>query len=109
MPLNLGYALGSAIFIVLFRVAVAALRYHPLIYWAVIIATTMLGTTMADFADRRRLSWRCQHSCRFADRKHRDLVLRRRDCLRAVNHLAAGRALLLDPNPVLADARHRAG
>jgi uncharacterized membrane-anchored protein len=56
MSLNLGYAVGSAIFIVLFLAAVAAQvvarRFHAFLYWAVIIATTMLGTTMADFADR---------------------------------------------------------
>jgi uncharacterized membrane-anchored protein len=56
MSLDLGYAVGSAIFIVLFLAGVSAqvavCRFHPLLYWAVIIATTMLGTTMADFADR---------------------------------------------------------
>jgi uncharacterized membrane-anchored protein len=56
MSLNLGYAVGSAIFIVLFLVAVsaqvAARRFHPFLYWVVIIATTTLGTTLADFADR---------------------------------------------------------
>jgi uncharacterized membrane-anchored protein len=27
-------------------------KFHPVIYWATIIATTTLGTTLADFADR---------------------------------------------------------
>ena len=27
-------------------------RFHPFLYWAVIVATTTAGTTMADFADR---------------------------------------------------------
>jgi uncharacterized membrane-anchored protein len=31
---------------------IAARRFHPLLYWSVIIATTTAGTTMADFADR---------------------------------------------------------
>jgi uncharacterized membrane-anchored protein len=56
MTLNWGYALGSALFIGIFVVAVAgqiaAKRFHPFLYWAVIIATTTAGTTMADFADR---------------------------------------------------------
>lgn len=56
MTLNWGYALSSALFIGIFAVAVAAQiavrRFHPFLYWAVIIATTTAGTTMADFADR---------------------------------------------------------
>jgi uncharacterized membrane-anchored protein len=56
MTLNLGYAISSAIFIGVFVVAVAAQisakSFHPFLYWAVIIATTTAGTTMADFADR---------------------------------------------------------
>jgi uncharacterized membrane-anchored protein len=31
---------------------VRAKRFHPFLYWATIIATTTVGTTMADFADR---------------------------------------------------------
>src|ERR1700694_1603321 len=56
MTENLGYAIGSAIFIGIFVVAVAAQiavqSHHPFLYWAVIVATTTAGTTMADFADR---------------------------------------------------------
>lgn len=56
MTLNWGYALSSALFIGIFVAAVAAQiaakKYHPLLYWAVIVATTTAGTTMADFADR---------------------------------------------------------
>jgi uncharacterized membrane-anchored protein len=56
MSMGLGYAVGSAIFIAIFVVAVAAQiaakRFHPLLYWFVIVATTTAGTTMADFADR---------------------------------------------------------
>src|SRR5437879_7593696 len=56
MTLNWGYALSSALFIGIFVVAVAAQikakRFHPFLYWAVIVATTTAGTTMADFADR---------------------------------------------------------
>src|SRR5258708_23919936 len=56
MTLNWGYALSSALFIGIFGVAVAAQigakRFHSFLYWAVIVATTTAGTTMADFADR---------------------------------------------------------
>ena len=56
MSLGLGYALSSVIFIALFVVFVAAQisarKFHPFLYWAVIVATTTAGTTMADFADR---------------------------------------------------------
>jgi uncharacterized membrane-anchored protein len=56
MSMNLGYLIGTAIFATLFLAAVAAqikaARFHPLLYWTTIIATTMVGTTLADFADR---------------------------------------------------------
>jgi uncharacterized membrane-anchored protein len=56
MSLNLGYAVSSFIFIGIFAVAVvaqiAAKKFHPFLYWLVVIATTTAGTTMADFADR---------------------------------------------------------
>jgi uncharacterized membrane-anchored protein len=56
MSMNLGYALSTAIFFAFFIVAVSAQvsakSFHPFLYWAVIIATTTVGTTMADFADR---------------------------------------------------------
>jgi uncharacterized membrane-anchored protein len=51
-----GYAVSSAIFFTIFIVTVvaqvAAKRFHPFLYWAVIVATTTAGTTIADFADR---------------------------------------------------------
>lgn len=56
MSMNLGYLVGTAIFAGLFVVAVAfqvsARRFHPLLYWAAIIASTSVGTTLADSADR---------------------------------------------------------
>jgi uncharacterized membrane-anchored protein len=56
MSMNLGYLAGTAIFAVIFVVAVgfqiAARRFHPLLYWFVIVATTTVGTTLADFMDR---------------------------------------------------------
>lgn len=56
MSMNLGYLVGTAIFASLFIAAVAAQigvkRYHPFLYWAVIVATTTAGTTLADYVDR---------------------------------------------------------
>ena len=53
---NLGYLVSTGIFAVIFAVFVAgqmrAARFHPWLYWATIIATTTVGTTLADFADR---------------------------------------------------------
>jgi len=56
MTMHLGYAIGTAIFFTFFIVTVAAQvtskSFHPFLYWAVIVATTTVGTTMADYADR---------------------------------------------------------
>ena len=56
MSMNLGYLVGTGIFAVLFLVAVLAQvrakKFHPSLYWATIIATTTVGTTLADFATR---------------------------------------------------------
>lgn len=56
MSMNLGYLVGTGIFAVIFLVAVgvqiSAKKFHPVIYWITIIATTTVGTTLADFADR---------------------------------------------------------
>ena len=56
MSMHLGYLVSTGIFAAVFLVAVAiqirAKQFHPVIYWATIIATTTVGTTLADFADR---------------------------------------------------------
>lgn len=56
MSMDLGYLVGTAIFAALFIVMVwaqiKAARFHPVLYWATIIATTTVGTTLADYADR---------------------------------------------------------
>jgi uncharacterized membrane-anchored protein len=56
MSMKLGYLAGTGVFLVAFVVAVAvqirAIRFHPLLYWTTIIASTTIGTTLADFADR---------------------------------------------------------
>ena len=56
MTMNLGYLVGTAIFltalVVLVVLQIGAKKFHPLLYWLTIIASTTAGTTMADFADR---------------------------------------------------------
>lgn len=56
MTINLGYLTGTAIFATVLAALVwaqiAARRFHPLLYWATIIASTTAGTTLADFATR---------------------------------------------------------
>ena len=56
MTLNLGYAVSSFIFIGFFCITLAvqvrSKRYHPFAYWAVVVATTTVGTTMSDYLDR---------------------------------------------------------
>lgn len=56
MSMHLGYLVSTGIFATIFIVMVIAQikarGFHPLLYWSTIIATTTVGTTMADFADR---------------------------------------------------------
>lgn len=56
MSMNLGYLQSTIIFFMIFLIAVLAQvrarHFHPLLYWTTIIATTTVGTTLADFADR---------------------------------------------------------
>ena len=56
MTLDWGYLVGSLLFLALLVVLVVfqvrARRFHPLLYWATIVASTTAGTTMADYATR---------------------------------------------------------
>src|SRR3954467_6560146 len=56
MTLNWGYLAGTALFlgvlIVLVIAQILSKKFHPVLYWATIVASTTFGTTMADFADR---------------------------------------------------------
>jgi uncharacterized membrane-anchored protein len=56
MTLELGYGIASLIYVAFFGVTLAAQiaskRYHPLAYWAVVVATTTVGTTASDYLDR---------------------------------------------------------
>ena len=53
---NGGYLIGTCLFMALFIAAVVIQitmkRFQPSIYWLTIVATTTVGTAMADFADR---------------------------------------------------------
>jgi uncharacterized membrane-anchored protein len=56
MTLNWGYLAGTALFlgllVLLILAQILAKEFHPVLYWATIVASTTFGTTMADFADR---------------------------------------------------------
>src|SRR3546814_15266502 len=72
MTLNVGYAASSVILIGLFFVALFAQlkskTFQPLLFWAVILATSTAGTTISDFMDRRseerRVGKECVSTCR---------------------------------------------
>lgn len=56
MTLELGYAVSTLIFLGFFLVTLLAQlgskHYHPVFYWAVVVATTTVGTTTSDYIDR---------------------------------------------------------
>jgi uncharacterized membrane-anchored protein len=56
MSMNLGYLVSTGIFAAIFIIAVMvqilAKKFNPVVYWTTIVATTTVGTTLADFADR---------------------------------------------------------
>lgn len=54
--INIGYAVSSIVLIGFFAITVASQlaskKYHPWLYWAVILSTSTAGTTMSDYMDR---------------------------------------------------------
>ena len=56
MTLNVGYAVSSLLLLGVFAATLtsqlAVKRYHPLLYWTVILSTSTAGTTMSDYMDR---------------------------------------------------------
>lgn len=56
MTLNVGYAISSIILFGLFLISLISQliskKYHPLLYWTVILSTSTAGTTMSDYMDR---------------------------------------------------------
>jgi uncharacterized membrane-anchored protein len=56
MTLDVGYGLSSIIllsfFLVTLLIQLSVNKYHPIIYWLVIVSTSTAGTTMSDYMDR---------------------------------------------------------
>ena len=56
MTMNVGYAVSSlillAFFFVTLAIQLASKKYHPVIYWLVIVSTSTAGTTISDYMDR---------------------------------------------------------
>ncbi|MCF6131219.1 COG4705 family protein [Flavobacterium wongokense] len=56
MTLNIGYALSTLIllsfFVITLIMQLNTIKYIPLLYWFVILATSTAGTTLSDFLDR---------------------------------------------------------
>jgi len=56
MTFDFGYLASTAIFLgvllLLVWAQVLSRRFHPMLYWATIVASTTAGTTLADYADR---------------------------------------------------------
>lgn len=56
MSMHLGYLAGTGVFAALLALALAAQirasHFHPFLFWTVIVATTTVGTTLADLCDR---------------------------------------------------------
>jgi uncharacterized membrane-anchored protein len=56
MTLNVGYAVSTIVLMTAFAVTLASQlrtrKYHPFLYWSVILATSTAGTTMSDFMNR---------------------------------------------------------
>ncbi len=56
MTMNVGYAISSIILFGLFLISLVSQliskRYHPLLYWTVILSTSTAGTTLSDYMDR---------------------------------------------------------
>src|SRR5262249_49489739 len=56
MTMQLGYALSTLVFLGFFVLTLTAQvrsrSYHPVFYWAVVVATTTVGTTTSDSLDR---------------------------------------------------------
>ena len=55
MTLNLGYVASSAILLTIFAgllaLQLSARRFHPVLFWSVVLATSTAGTTMSDLLD----------------------------------------------------------
>ena len=56
MTMKLGYGLSTLVvlsfFVITLIVQLRSKAYHPFAYWAVVVATTTVGTTTSDYVDR---------------------------------------------------------
>src|SRR5690606_29536712 len=56
MTLNIGYTVSLIITMVFFLIflflQIKSKRFHPALYWVVIVATTTVGTEISDYMDR---------------------------------------------------------
>jgi uncharacterized membrane-anchored protein len=56
MTMNVGYAVSSAIligvFLIMLVIQLLSRKFHPYIYWSVVLLTSTAGTTTSDFMDR---------------------------------------------------------
>jgi uncharacterized membrane-anchored protein len=56
MTMNVGYGISSIILLSLFLITLVAQllssKFHPLLYWLVILTTSTAGTTLSDYMDR---------------------------------------------------------
>ena len=114
MTLNLGYAVSTVIFFGLFAATVTAqIRargFDPFLYWTVIVATTTVGTTMADPRSLAgdRLRRRLPAPLRAGARGARRLVAERGlGSVQDIGRPACG-GLLLGDHPRLEHAGHGA-
>ena len=115
LTLGLGYLVGTAIFsaalLVVLTAQIRAKRFHAFLYWAAITATTLTGTTLADFFDRSLGIGYLGGSLSLFT-----LVILTLGCLVLVigfrlyrnRHLAQSRGVLLGDYHVLADSRNSA-
>ena len=108
-----GYLIGTAIFGVIFVVAVLvqirAKKFHPFLYWLTIVATTTVGTTLADYCyqiARHRIYRRLDHLAHPRDCVASDLALVDREHIDRHGEYAEGRDILLGDDHVLADTRN---
>ena len=115
MSMNLGYALGTLIFLAVFVAAVAVQirvkSFNAYLYWLTIVATTTVGTTIADFADRSLgigYFGGSTTAVRVPDGVARAFGGGRRARSPSIRSHAESRGVLLGDDPLFADARHGA-
>ena len=114
MTLNWGYLAGTALFlgvlVVLVAAQIRAKKFYPFLYWATIVASTTFGTTMADFADRSLgIGYSGGSALLFVlpDHGARPVVLVAGHDLGQHRQHAKGGGVLLGRDHLFADAWHR--